>query len=193
VSGRPLPEAFRPAHPPSGTANFANLFRDPAWALQALVAQRLAEQGFDDLRPALTAVGAHMRAEGIRITELAERTLLTKATVVQTVDELERLGYAERVPDPSDGRAKLVRPTARGLAAEAAGREAIDEIRDAWARAVGKQRVAQLEAALLELRAALWPDEGERKVNGRGIAPARQTLASRTEPARRPRSRRRQR
>ena len=38
---------------------------------------------------------------------------LTKATVVHAVDELERLGYVTRRPDPSDGRAKLVTSTAR--------------------------------------------------------------------------------
>jgi hypothetical protein len=48
-------------------------------------------------------------------------------------------------------------PTARALEAERAAREAIAEIRDAWAGLVGEQEMAALEAGLRRLRAALWP------------------------------------
>ena len=90
---------------------------------------------------------------------LAARALLTKATVVHAVDELERLGYVVRRPDPADGRAKLVMPTDRALAAERAARQAISDIRDAWAELVGEQELAALEAGLRRLRAALWPPQ----------------------------------
>ena len=121
------------------------------------MAAELARRGFPDLRPALLAVAQHLRADGSRVTELAERSLLTKPTVVHMVDELERLGYVERRPDPADGRAKLVAPTARGLEAEAAGREAIGEMRDAWAALIGERSMARLETELRRLREALWP------------------------------------
>jgi len=126
--------------------------------MNELVARELALRGFEDLRPALLAVGQLLRAEGSRVTELAERSMLTKATVVYLVDELEALGYVTRRPDPADGRAKLVVPTARALEAEQAGREAIAEIRDAWAQLMGEQELAELEAGLRRLRAALWPE-----------------------------------
>lgn len=148
---------YAPSRPPSGTANFGNLFRDPGLVLQELVAQELARRGFGDLRPALLAVGQHLAATGTRITELADRAQLTKATVVHAVDELERLGYVTREPDPSDGRAKLVVPTARALEAEGVGREAIAEIRDAWATAMGAEEMAALERGLVRLRETLWP------------------------------------
>jgi DNA-binding MarR family transcriptional regulator len=153
---------FMPRRPPSGTDNFGNLFRDPTSVMQELVAEELARRGFGDLRPALLAVGQHMGASGSRLTELAERALLTKPTVVHAVDELERLGYCTRQPDPSDGRAKLVMPTERAHAAERAAREAIAEIRDAWAQLVGDQEMAALEAGLRRLRAALWPEARSR-------------------------------
>jgi DNA-binding MarR family transcriptional regulator len=149
---------FAPRRPPSGTANFGNLFRDPTLVMQELVADALARRGFGDLRPALLAVGQHIGADGTRITELAERAWLSKATVVHAVDELERLGYVTRRPDPSDGRAKLVVATARAHAAERAAREAVVEIRDAWGELVGEQEMAALEAGLRRLRAGLWPD-----------------------------------
>lgn len=149
---------FLPSRPPSGTDNWGNLFRDPTLAMQQLVADELARRGFADLRPALLAVGQHVGRDGTRVTELAARAWLTKATVVHAVDELERLGYVTRGPDPTDRRAKLVRPTARGLQAEQAGREAIGEVRAAWAELVGEQEIADLEAGLRRLRSALWPE-----------------------------------
>jgi DNA-binding MarR family transcriptional regulator len=139
------------------TANFGSLLRDPMMVMQELVADELAQRGFADLRPALLAVGQHIGAAGSRITELAERTQLTKATVVHAVDELERLGYVTRRPDPTDGRAKLVMTTARAREAERAARSAVAEIRAAWAELIGEQDMAALEAALRRLRAALWP------------------------------------
>ena len=150
-------ERFLPTRSPSGTDNFGNLFRDPALFVQQLAAEELARHGFDDLRPALLAVGQHVSADGTRITELAERAWLSKATVVHAVDELERLGYVRRAPDPADGRAKLVLPTARALAAEQVVRNFAVEIRDAWAAVIGEKEMAALEAGLRRLRAALWP------------------------------------
>jgi DNA-binding MarR family transcriptional regulator len=151
-------ERFLPDRPPSGTDNFGNLFRDPNLAGQELVANELARRGFADLRPALLAVGQHIGAEGTRITELAERAWLTKATVVHAVDELERLGYVTREPDPTDRRAKLVKATPRAQEAQRAGREAIAEIRDAWAELIGEEEMNALETGLRRLRAALWPE-----------------------------------
>ena len=140
-----------------GTDNFANLLRDPGMAMGALIGRELAERGFGDLRPGLLAVATHIRADGSRITDLAQRAQVSKPTVVHAVDELVRLGYARREPDPADGRAKLVTMTARGLQVERVAREAIVRIRDAWAAAMGEREMEQLEALLLRLRATLWP------------------------------------
>jgi DNA-binding MarR family transcriptional regulator len=156
--GKRVPTGYGPIRPPSGTDNFGNLFRDPGLVLSEIVAREVAAAGFADLRPSLLAVGQHVGADGTRITELAKRSQLTKASVVAAVDELERLGYAERVEDPSDGRAKLVRPTERARRAEEAARTAIAATRDAWAEALGEERMAELERGLRELRLVLWPD-----------------------------------
>lgn len=150
-------DRYLPRRPPSGTDNFGNLFRDTALAGQQLVAKELARRGFDDLRPALIAVAQHIGPNGTRVTELAERAWLTKATVVHAVDELERLGYVTRKPDPTDRRAKLVTSTARARRAEAVAREAIADMRDAWADLIGAEEMDQLEAGLRRLREALWP------------------------------------
>jgi DNA-binding MarR family transcriptional regulator len=74
------------------------------------------------------------------------------------VDELERLGYVTREPDPTDRRAKLVKMTDRAREAEAAGRQVIADLRDAWAELIGADEMAELEAGLRRLRSALWPE-----------------------------------
>jgi DNA-binding MarR family transcriptional regulator len=125
--------------------------------IQQLVAEEVARRGFDDLRPALLAVAQHVKRSGSRVTELAALSMLTKPTVVHMVDELERLGYVERRPDPADGRAKLVVMTERGVRAEAAGREAIAQIHEAWTELIGERSMARLETELRRLRRALWP------------------------------------
>ncbi len=152
-------DRFLPRRPPSGTDNFGNLFRDTALAMQQLIAEELARRGFADLRPALLAVAQHVGSNGTRITELAGRAWLAKATVVHAVDELERLGYVTRKPDPTDRRAKLVHATPRAREAEQAAREAIAEVREAWAQRIGAAPMDALEAGLRQLRASLWAED----------------------------------
>ena len=151
-------ESFRPRRPPSGTDNFGNLFRDPTLAGQQLIADELARRGFADLRPALLAVAQHIGPSGTRITELAERAWLTKATVVHAVDELERLGYVTREPDPTDRRAKLVVLTARAQKAEQVGREAIADMRNAWAQLIGARGDGRARGGIAPAARRLWPE-----------------------------------
>ncbi|HEU4977014.1 MAG TPA: MarR family transcriptional regulator [Baekduia sp.] len=142
---------------PLGTRNLGTLLRDPWLAFNERLNAAVADQGFGDARPALSAVFQHVRDDGSRVTELAERAQLTKQTVVYLVNELERLGYVERIADPHDGRAKLVRPTARGHAAVAEARRAAAEIEREWSALLGEEKMAALRGLLAELHGALWP------------------------------------
>lgn len=56
----------------------------------------------------------------LRISELAEREAISQPGMTSLVNRLEAAGQAERVPDPTDGRAALVRITeaGRGLLAQ---------------------------------------------------------------------------
>jgi DNA-binding MarR family transcriptional regulator len=61
------------------------------------------------LRPAHTALFAHIDLEGTRLTTVAARAGISKQAVGQLVNELVEMGALERSPDPEDGRAKLIR------------------------------------------------------------------------------------
>jgi DNA-binding MarR family transcriptional regulator len=121
------------------------------------VIERLHAAGYEDARAAHAPVMQFIDDDGTRITELAERTQLTKATVVYLVNDLEALGYVERVPDPADRRAKLVRPTARGKRMVESARAGISELTTEWAKLIGERDMAELRRLLVRLNEALWP------------------------------------
>jgi DNA-binding MarR family transcriptional regulator len=66
------------------------------------------------VRAAHTMLFPHIDWCGTRQVELARRLGISKQAVGQLVDELEEMGMLERVADPEDGRAKLVRFTEAG-------------------------------------------------------------------------------
>src|SRR6476620_1735621 len=78
---------------------------------RVLAAMRRA--GIDDITLAQARVAARIGPKGTRLSDLAEQAEVTKQTATALVDRLEASGYVERVPDPSDGRARLVRLTGK--------------------------------------------------------------------------------
>jgi DNA-binding MarR family transcriptional regulator len=129
-------------------------------AVDALVAElsaRMQAAGYGDVRSAHGCVFGNISEEGMRLTELAERAGMTKQAVGEAVTDLERLGYAERVADPADGRAKIICLTDRGQAAQRAGFQLIREIEDEWVKRFGAERVEQMRSLLLDLTAVALP------------------------------------
>jgi MarR family transcriptional regulator, transcriptional regulator for hemolysin len=61
-------------------------------------------------------------------TQLAGMIGLDKTTMVVTVDELERLGLAERVPSPTDRRARVIKVTDAGRERLAQGQDIIQRV-----------------------------------------------------------------
>lgn len=52
--------------------------------------------------------------EGIRVSDLADALHITPRSATEVADGLETQGLVERVPDPRDRRAVLLRPTQQG-------------------------------------------------------------------------------
>lgn len=78
------------------------------------------------------------------------------------VDYLEARGYVERVPDPTDRRAKLVRLTGRGRQVAHVAEAAILRIDGQWTHRLGPQRMTRLHALLRDLDAVLGKLGSER-------------------------------
>ena len=117
-------------------------------ALEAFVAR-----GHAGLQPAHQAVLTHLRLSGTRLTELAQRASMSKQAMGQLVDEVERLGYVERISDPTDGRAKIVRFTPAGLELINHGTDIATAIQRDYAELIGKQKLDLLREILEELHA----------------------------------------
>lgn len=94
---------------------------------------------------------------GSRLTRLAEAAQVTKQTAGYLVDQLEEAGYVERVTDPTDARAKLVRITEHGRRAFEVARPVQDAIEAEWEAHLGVEATAELRRTLLRLREVTDP------------------------------------
>ncbi len=130
----------------------------PFDALRRRVHQGFAAAGFGDLRPAHDPVFALLRPEGDRIVDLATRAQTTKQAMGYLVAYLEEHGYVERVPDPTDGRAQIVRRTARGWEVQRTARRVVHEVQQEWAEQLGPERMQQLVLLLRDLVRLLGVD-----------------------------------
>jgi DNA-binding MarR family transcriptional regulator len=135
--------------------NIAILLREPLRTLNAELIERLAEHGHAEVRLPHGNVLQYLDDDGTRVSVLSERAHLTKQAMAQLVEHLERHGYVERVPDPADRRARLVRATARGREVYAVVREFIADVDARLDRELGADKVRLLRALLEELN-ALW-------------------------------------
>jgi DNA-binding MarR family transcriptional regulator len=116
--------------------------------------RRLHEEGYPEIRPAHGCVFRFIEPEGSRVTDLADRSGFTKQAISEAVADLEGYGYAERIPDPEDGRAKTIRLTKAGSDAHAAGLRIFADIERRWAEQFGEKRIAELRETVELLLAA---------------------------------------
>ena len=123
----------------------------PYRALESRVLAELAAAGFE-ITLAQARLLQRVADEGSRLTDLAAQAQVTKQTAGELVDQLERRGYVERVADPRDGRARLVRLAARGRAAVDRAAPVVAAVEAEWAAHLGPASMAALRAALLRLR-----------------------------------------
>jgi DNA-binding MarR family transcriptional regulator len=157
------PKPSREAAPPrlpdtsarSAPENLAVLLREPLMALNDRIHGRLAEAGHGEVRMAHGAVFQFLDDEGTHVSTLAQRAQMTKQSMAELVAHLERHGYVERIPDPGDRRAKLVRVTPLGREAIPVARKAIAELEAHWTEALGERDMKRLRALLERLNETL--------------------------------------
>ena len=124
----------------------------PYRAMEFRVFEALAAAGFDDMTPAQARVFQRIAPGGCRLTDLAAQAGITKQSAGFLVDQLERAGYVQRVPDPADGRARLVRIAERGVRSVAATRGIVAQVEAEWTAHLGARRMAELRRILTDLR-----------------------------------------
>jgi DNA-binding MarR family transcriptional regulator len=117
----------------------------------------LARGGYTGVRIPHITLLAHMTVAGRRLTEFAELMQVTKSAASQLVSDLERQGLVERVPDPTDRRAALIRATPAADAGFRIARRRLAQVERAWARRLGQGRLDQFVALLVEI--GQWADD----------------------------------
>jgi DNA-binding MarR family transcriptional regulator len=125
--------------------NLLRLFR------AELAARGQAGADVDGIRPAHLQVFGVIKADGSRLTDLADAAGLSLSSMAELVDDLVSLGYVHRQPDPSDRRAKLVSLTPSGWRAIKTGRAIIEQIEHDWGTQIGHQQFATMCRSMQDL------------------------------------------
>jgi len=128
--------------------------------LRHRVDTELAAEGFDDYRPAHHPVFQWLGPDGDRVSDLARRAGVARQSMAELVDHLEAHGYVERVPDPSDGRAVLVRRTERGWMVNRIARRVVEQTQAEWGRALGREEFDKMLGYLRRLALMTRRDRG---------------------------------
>ncbi|SFQ00439.1 MarR family protein [Mesorhizobium sp. NFR06] len=130
-----------------------------AWQAEFGAAMRAAGHAwFTEARAGLLG---HIPRGGTRQSALIERSATSKQAVQQLLDGLEAEGVLERLPDPRDGRGKLVRYTRKGLDALRDGDRVKLQIEHDYVSRIGRHRFAALMDALRSLDAG--PADGSQE------------------------------
>jgi len=113
----------------------------------------LAADGHGEARPlhgfALQAIGP----DGSTASELGRRLGVSKQAAAKTVASLERAGYVCRGPDPTDGRAVLLRRTRHGEEMLALSAAFFETYHSRLTQLLGPRRLSELEDALERMAA----------------------------------------
>src|SRR4051812_14711057 len=145
------PKPPRPVRIASRDMLIGALLRVPAQAIHRRLIGELNAAGFDDLRVPHMAVLQFPGPDGLRPSTLAERAGMSKQAMNQLLKSLEALGYLVRSDAPGEGRARIVRVTARGRAAYAKIHGILRDIERDWSAELGPVRFAELKRLLLRV------------------------------------------
>jgi DNA-binding MarR family transcriptional regulator len=126
-------------------------------ALEQRAFDAVVAAGITDITLAQARIAARIAPGGSRVSDLAEQARVTKQSAASLVEQLEKAEYVERMPDATDGRARLVRLTPRlKRVAEVADAE-VARVLAEWADHVGEDRLEQLHETLRDLRGITDP------------------------------------
>jgi DNA-binding MarR family transcriptional regulator len=119
--------------------------------------RRIGARGHRGVTPAFANLLANLDSDGTIVSALARRGGVTRQAASQQLIALEALGYVTRDGDPSDGRALLVRQTAKGRRLLFDALDVVAELEQEYASAIGEDIFATLKRNLHALLAQVDP------------------------------------
>jgi DNA-binding MarR family transcriptional regulator len=128
--------------------NIGRLLNNALARFEHCVLTILAQDGHSDIRYSYINLARNLDAGGTIITELAQRSGITKQAMGEMVAQCNRLGLVERIGDSRDRRAKIVRFTPAGLEWREAFCLALSKAEQEMRDGLGYQRTDAIASAL---------------------------------------------
>ena len=91
--------------------------------------------------------------------QIADRLIISRATVTGLIDTLERRGYVRRQPHQSDRRMLLIEPTDTGRQVAHAFRPIVHQQQKLWLEALSEKEQGQLIDSLQRLQVTLMDSD----------------------------------
>lgn len=132
-------------------ASFGQVLLRAARLFNERAITRLQREREPRIRLAHTALFPHLDAEGVRPGVLARKVGSSKQAVAALLGDLEEWGIVERIADPADRRARLVRWTARGGAAIHDGLATLAAVEAELATTLGAERLDAVRLVLADI------------------------------------------
>lgn len=126
----------------------AALLRMAHEAAHDVLYQHVADAGHEELRPAHFRLLRFPGIDGTRPMDLAHLLETSKQAINPLLNDLEEWGYIARLPDPDDGRGRLIVLTSRGHDLMSSIRQRHAELEAALETELGSDAFAQLKDAL---------------------------------------------
>lgn len=117
-------------------------------ALQADMVREAHRRGHPEIKQAHNAVFSMLTTSGARAADMAARAGMTRQSMGEVIRDLVALGILEMVPDPADGRAKIVKYTEQGLAFARRGYQHIIDLEAKFAAEFGEKEYATVREVL---------------------------------------------
>lgn len=87
----------------------------------------------------------NLELQPMRMSEIAEKLVLSRGGTTKVIDRLEELGHVTRRPDPEDRRATLVEITDSGRQARADARTVVDRgLEEVWSQHISDEEAATI-------------------------------------------------
>ena len=91
--------------------------------------------------------------------QIADRLIISRATVTGLIDSLERRGYVRRQPHQSDRRMLLIEPTDKGRQVAHAFRPIVHQHQKVWLETLSEMEQGQLIDSLQRLQVTLMDSD----------------------------------
>jgi len=87
----------------------------------------------------------NLELQPMRMSDIAEKLVLSRGGTTKVIDRLEELGHVTRHPDPDDRRATLVEITDSGRRARADARTVVDRgLEEVWSQHISGEEAATI-------------------------------------------------